>query len=66
MDMDMVIRVDGRFLRLSPSNRKIAEGIGATGIVWHLVYCDGYYVIDPDGVPMMDVTEHWPAIRAAF
>jgi len=62
--MDMVIRVDGRFIRLSPSNRRIAEGIGATGIVWRLSYDRGYYSIDPDGVEMMDVSEHWDSILA--
>ena len=57
--MDMVIRVDGRFIRLSPHNRE--QYRDATGPIVRVQSTGFYYVPDPDGIDMRDVTDAWNA-----
>jgi hypothetical protein len=57
--MDMVIRVDGHYIRLSPFNREKMKEQGATGPTVRLKYAGMFYTRDSDGTEMMDVTSTW-------
>ena len=56
--MEQVILVDGRYVRLNEGNRLSFEKVKG-GVRLTVKSKDGFYVSDPKGFPVIDVSPFW-------